>query len=318
MCMARSAVTGLLVLAASLCALPRARAGVQVRGQSQCLDAQALSQDIDQLVQEARPQGAAELLVVIELADTSAQGTHVALRIDLPDGSPGLARDYDLTSADCASASELLLTVIAAFLEELPITRWSAPTAAPPVEPVEVTEPFARATPPSVRPFGSVHAGPLLGLDRANGKTRSVAELELGGDLGLRWHRQSLSLGMSARSGLAQDLGAGQFRASALLARLRYQRHSGRHSQLRWGPMVQLGSLRVAGSGFAENFSRYLLWVEAGAGLGYRVGDVELSAQLWGSPIRQQVAIENRSNSEQLPRWRLGLSLEYAFGATNP
>lgn len=290
--------------------LGEARADVELVGDSRCVDLESLRQPIEQILAEHKPEGELTLVVRVQVQDAAAGLTEIELVIALPDDAALLERSYRLAVQDCPSADDLLLTVIAEFLEELPATRWSAlpPPVAPPDAPPDAPPEAAKeASPPSKSDIElgyRLRAATIAAVDAASSRG---PEAELGAGIALSFNSQAVSLGVLARGGTSQDLGAGRFRATSLLGELGWRRGN----TFSGGIQLRAGAVRVAGSGFAENFVRYLPWVEAGARLGYRWRSLDLGVQLLASPLRHQVSIENREDSLWLPRFRLGIDLEW-------
>ena len=219
--------------------------------------------------------------------------------------------------------------MVSDFLEELPAKIWSAPPSreAPneaskeaPGEaskeasneaPKEVSkEPLLLAAPRRTLSLAMVTTG-LLALDVSNGDALALLQGELGAEASLAGLTQALSLGALVRGSTKHELGAGYFRPTALLADVGISR--GR--TFIYGFRLRGGTVRVAGSGFDSNFAKWLPWTEVGAHLGYRWGSWETRFAVFASPLRNDIAVENRDDSVSLPRFRLGMGIAYALGS---
>ncbi len=288
-------------------------ADVVVEGETTCFDHEQLKVRLSSVLGAVASRN---LQVHVQAADLP-DGTEVGLTIHLPDGEVALTRQYRLTPSDCASSSELIVIVVSRFLEELPAETWTTPTAKPTVVvAAQVSLPEAPVQEPAPSPplhFDYVlGTGLLLPLEPwASQAAPLTTEFELA--LGAALHSQNHTFSGVAllRQGLSQSIGGGNFRVTGLLSELEWTQHR----ELHVGVALRGGSLRVAGSEFDENFTKWLPWVEGGALVGYQWKQWSIRAQVLLSPLRHQIRTQDRQHSLSIPRLRASLGLRWYFGA---
>lgn len=294
-----------------------AGADVDVAGDRKCVNLDALAPQLERALARYQPEGADDVTIRVRTTRLAPAGARVSLVVVLPDKSLGLERAYQLLAQDCSSANDLLVAVVSDFLEELPAKIWSAPSSNEAENEAENNaennaENDAEALVATRRTLSlaMVTTG-LLALDVSNGDALALLQGEVGAEASLAGLTQALSLGALVRGSTKRELGAGYFRPTALLAGIGISRGQ----SFRYGLRLRGGTVRVAGSGFDVNFAQWLPWAEVGAHLSYRSGWWEARLTVLASPLRNDIAVENRDDSVSLPRFRLGIGVAYALGS---
>lgn len=306
-----------------------ALADVKAQSDFQCFNSSSLETRLAAVLTEHQPEGGQPPTVEVSGSVDATSGEQVSvvmLAVTMPDGTMALQREYRLTPQDCASVEDLLAVVLSRFLEDLPAADWLAsqkePTQPEPTQPEASQAPErTRAKPPSLNATNSLAIEyvlsvaantALLPLERPPGSSTPRpgldAEALVGAELQTRGH--GFALQAVLRSGTKFSLGDGGFRTVATLAELGWKRRG----SLRMGTLMRFGAIRLDGSGFDDNFSKWLPWIEAGGQIGYRWQDVELLAHVLASPSVHDVITEDRKNSVVAQRLRLGIRLQWSFG----
>jgi hypothetical protein len=280
-----------LTAALLLVALPAtsARAEVNVESEGSCLTQDLLVARLEQVLRaEARSRSAR--LVLSVRGQTSGAGTRVTLTARTPWGETLLERRYELSEADCGSATELLALVLERFLASFPAERWSAllrrarETARP------------RRLEVSLQAAASVELAPTGG------------DLELGAAVEYGSPRHGIGGSLILRGGLPRSLGQGRFGEATLLAGLRY-----RLGAFAWQPALELrvGPGLLYGTGYDESYQRVVPCLEVVASVERRFRRFALGLQLRATLIRHRVSTEDQSYSESLPILAAGLRLSF-------
>lgn len=226
--------------------------------------------------------------LVVEVAVTPGDASaDVALRVLGPRGDVGLDRRYALSTADCASAPDLIALAVDRWLTAFPEWAEPPPPPSPPSPPPERwTEVLATAAVAGM--------APPVGVEGQFG-----ALVDRGGD----GHR----LGLSAlvRTGLPQDAGDGQFRQISLLVGATWRRTIGD-----WALRAELrgGALRVNGIGFFENDASWLPRWEVALFGGRAVSFGAIGLEIAGTALRGRAVTRDGLVSEDIPLLRLGFS----------
>ena len=292
----------------------QAQANVDIEGDDGCVDLDKLRQEAAGLLADpSSQQNSSHISIRVRVQTLADHKTQTTLEIVLPDSSLGLHREYELAPQDCASANALLMAVVSEFLEELPAKRWSMPVPNPvPVDAAAKTtrERVPRAAATSSTLQYRLEAASLAAIDASAGNVLALAAAELGAGLGLSSGRQTLWLGAHLRGSTSHELGAGRFRPTTVLGEVGWSYGQ----RISWALRGRGGAVRIAGSGFEQNFARWLPWVEAGVEMSYRWHALGLRATALASPLRHQIAIENRDDALWLPRFRIGIGIAYWLG----
>jgi hypothetical protein len=223
--------------------------------------------------------------LVVEVGGTASEtGTDVTLRVLRSNGDVGLDRRYSLGPADCDSAPQLLALAVDRWLTSFP--EWAEPPpppVPPPVRWIEIAIPVAAN---GITPPLGVEAEAGVLVDWGNAANR------IGGTA-------------LARTGIPQRAGDGKFREVAALAGVAWRHRTGA-----WETRVELrgGGLRVSGQGFAEDAVDWIPWGEGAVGAGRRFGFGVIGVELAATPIAAHATTKDGLVSEDIPRFRLGIS----------
>ncbi len=288
-------------------------ADVAVRGETTCFDREQLKTQLLSVMGAEANRG---LQIHVQAADLQDGHTEIELTVRLPDREVGLLRQYRLTAGDCTSSPELILLVVSRFLEELPAETWVAPKPKPSAVAASASIPEAPAPAPAPAPsqlhfdyvLGTALLLPLEPLTEQAAPLTAEFELALGAALHNKKH--ALSAVASLRPGRSQSIGGGSFRVTGLLAELEWTQNR----ELHVGVAFRGGTLRVAGSDFDENFTKWLLWMEGGVLVGYQWRSLSIRGQVLLSPLRHRVRTQDRQYSLSIPRLRASLGLRWYFG----
>lgn len=295
-----AAVCGLsLIVTASI-----VNAAVDVSGSASCVHPESVTAALEEVLREHSASHEVDLLVTVT-EKTSGESTIVMLRALTGDGDKVLDREFELSSADCASSTELLRTVTRRFVQALPLERWT-------LEPPSKKEP-PQVVAPAVPPPSPIEKEDPLLLTVA---VRAAADLQIApvggsfeggvvGDVGKGSHALSLDIGV--RGSIPQSLGQGTYHTLLLLGgvgwRFMIDEWMGR-------VLARAGTVRVAGTGFATDDAEWLPWVELGVGFGRRLGPVVLMVGAAVSPHRHSAVTADGSLKQEMSNVRIGVTLE--------
>ncbi len=309
---ARSQIVAALYWASIFSTAAIANAAVDVSGTDSCVQRDAATPALEEVLQKHA--GEREVDLLISVTETRGDGsTVVSLRAITGAGEKVLDREFALSSADCASATELLCTVVDRFVQALPLQKWTlqpkrVQPQAPPPPPPPPSPP-----PPLVQTESlSLSVAAKLGADLQIAPMGGSFEGGLVGDVGRGTHALSLDIGVRGSSPRA--LGQGSYYTLILAGgvgwRLMSDAWLGRLA-------ARAGAIRVAGSGFTSDGAAWLPWAELDAGLGRRLGPVALLLTGAVSPFRHSAVTADGSLKQELSNVRLGLSLEVPLVETD-
>lgn len=270
-----------------------ALASVEVRARTSCLEAEALDARLEQVLVDNAQSREIDLLVVVE--DGGTTPIVVSLKAVSATGDIEIDREFTLVPADCARSTDLLATVLDRFVRDMPLEKWTLPL------------PRISAPPPKQeqRPVWLTELSGRLGTYAALAPVGGVLDLLLRWEMGKGdW---ALALEADTFWSLPHDLGHGKLwvgtLAGGLGARVRFAPWLARLS-------ARAGGMLAAGSGFAENESHWLPWLEGEIAVGRALGPVRLLLAAVVSPYRHRAHTAERDASTAISNLRLGLALE--------
>jgi hypothetical protein len=271
--------------------VPRAAwSEVRIDNRGGCFETASLRQRLEDVLLEFSGRPRVDLGVSVASSRARSGASSVALIVRAPWGETLLERWYELTPADCRSATKLLALVLERFLSGFPAMKWRALA--------RKAEKMPRGSPRLLEV--SLHAA-------ASSEwipTGAAADLGLAVEYGSVRHRFGVSAG--AKTTLPRTLGEGQVMEIPLLVGLRW-----RYAAYSWQPAVEVraGPALVKGFGYDINYLRWVPWLDVLATVERRWRHVALGLQLTVTPLRHQVLTEDEKDSEGLPIVSLGLRL---------
>jgi hypothetical protein len=284
------ALAGLLLLGRA------ARAEVEVRGAGDCLDTSGLMGGMTRRLDADATLGARLLKVQILRTRLAATGdTDVQLAISLPRGRTVLERRYRFRPDECGRATELLFLVVDRFLTGLPAEERAV-----------LRRQLLAERPPAAG--ASTRPALLLWLRAAVSSewAPTGGDADLGLSLDLVWGRHRLGGSLGVVAALPRALGDGHYQQTTPLAGLSYRLALGG-----WlpGAELRLGPTLVSGYGYDVNGRATLPWLEVAALLERSWRGVSLGLRVAFAPLQHRAVTEDRLHSEDLSRFKVGLSL---------
>ena len=269
---------------------------VDIKASTHCLDENRLGPRLQDILVNHAKSREVDLLITVE--DREASGnTEVILRGITGDGDLVLDRHFTLSTSDCESSTDLLVTVSTRFVQELPLERWTLGRT-----PVPVRAALPRPPPKA------------LSISVCGQLAAYLAFLPTGGSFGgtvityIGNKTHALSIEASTLASYPRDLGQGQFYTVLLEGGAGWK-----YSPSPWLVRISVhaGALMAAGHGFKSNEATWVPWTELTAGFGRSFGPLAIAGNVAISPFRHTAATAGEEQSRDISNFRLGLAVEF-------